>query len=159
MSSLPADQAKAQALARFEDAGPAHINCGQAVLCFALLRLGEDPGLITNARYFGGGIAGMGEICGVLNGAALALGARDMVLVRRGLQEPTSAADPLKDILRDFAKEFGSCRCRDLTGYDLSYPEGMEAFKKSEIRSRCADYVRWTCDRLDPLLESAVATA
>jgi C_GCAxxG_C_C family probable redox protein len=159
MTSLPADQAKAQALARFEDPGPGHINCGQAVLCFALLRLGEDPELIIDARYVGGGIAGMGEICGVLNGAALALGVRDLALIHRGVKEPPSAAEALKAILNDFGKEFGSCRCRDLTGYDLSYPEGMEAFKKSEIRSRCADYVRWACDRLDPLLESAAATA
>ena len=103
MASLPADQAKAQALARFEDPGPDHINCGQAVLCFALLRMGEDPELITEARYFGGGIAGMGEICGVLNGTALALGVRDLALIRRGVKEPPSAADPLKAILRDFA--------------------------------------------------------
>ena len=38
-------------------------------------------------------------------------------------------------------------------------PMELEAFKKSEIRSRCADYVRWACDRLDPLLESAAVTA
>jgi C_GCAxxG_C_C family probable redox protein len=155
MTSLPPDQAKEQALARFQDPGPNHINCGQAVLCFALLRMGEDPELITEARYFGGGIAGMGEVCGVLNGAALALGMRDLALIRRGVKEPPSAAEPLKAILRGFAKEFGSCRCRELTGYDLTYPEGMEAFKKSEIRSRCADYVQWACDQLDPLLEGA----
>ncbi len=159
MTSLPPDQAKAQALARFQDTGPDHINCGQAVLCFALLRMDEDPELIMDARYFGGGIAGMGEVCGVLNGTALALGVRDLALIRRGVKEPPSAADSLKGIVRDFATEFGSCRCRDLTGHDLSHPDGMEAFKKSEIRSRCADYVLWACDRLDPLLESAAVTA
>jgi C_GCAxxG_C_C family probable redox protein len=158
MPSVPADQAKAQALSRFEDAGPGHINCGQAVLCFALLRMGEDPELITDARYLGGGIAGMGEVCGVLSGTALALGIRDLTLIRRGIKEPPSAADQLKDILRDFTKRFGACRCRDLTGHDLSSPEGMDVFKKSEIRSRCADYVSWACDRVDPLLESATAT-
>jgi C_GCAxxG_C_C family probable redox protein len=158
MPSVPVDQAKAQALARFEDTGPDHINCGQAVLCFALLRMGEDPELITDARYLGGGIAGMGEVCGVLSGTSLALGMRDLALVRRGVKEPPSAADQLKDILRDFTKQFGACRCRDLTGYDLSSPEGMDAFKKSEIRSQCAEYVTWACDRLNPLLESVTAS-
>jgi C_GCAxxG_C_C family probable redox protein len=155
MPSLPAHQAKEQALARFDEPGPGHINCGQAVVCFALLRMGEDPELITYAKYFGGGITGMGELCGALNGAALALGVRDLVLIRRGAAEPPSAADALKDILRGFAEETGSCRCRDLTGYDLSRPEEMEAFKKSETRSRCSDYVRWVCDELEPLLEPA----
>jgi C_GCAxxG_C_C family probable redox protein len=159
MPSVPADQAKAQALARFEDSGPGHINCGQAVLYFALKRMGEDPGSITLAGYLGGGIAGMGEVCGVLNGMALSLGVRDQVLARRGVKEPPSAAEQLQGILRDFTAQFGSCRCRELTGHDLSSPEGLEVFRKSEIRSRCADYVLWACDRLDPLLDSVTATA
>ncbi len=159
MVSIPTAQAQAEALARFQDQGPGHINCGQAVLCFALLRMGEDPALIVEARYLGGGIAGMGEVCGVLNGAALALGMRDLVLTQRGVAEPPSAAEPLKAILRDFSAQFGACRCRDLTGYDLSTPEGMTAFKTSEIRSHCADYVRWACERLDPLLEPVTGTA
>ncbi len=49
MPSFSAEQAKAQALARFEDPGPGHINCGQAVLCYALLRMGEDPESIVYA--------------------------------------------------------------------------------------------------------------
>lgn len=152
MASTPTAEAQAQALARFQDQGSGHINCGQAVLLFALLRMGEDPDLIMEARYLGGGIAGMGEICGVLNGAALALGMRDLMLTEGGVAEPPSAAEALKGIVRDFNQEFGACRCRDLTGYDLSNPESMAAFKSSEIRSRCADYVRWACERLDPLL-------
>jgi C_GCAxxG_C_C family probable redox protein len=159
MVSIPADQAKAQALAGFQNEGAAHINCGQAVLYFALLRMGEDPEAILLARYLGGGIAGMGEICGALNGSALALGMSDLLVLERGGGERPSVAEPLKSILRDFAAEFGSCRCRELTGYDLSSGEGMDAFKKSDIRARCVDYVRWACDRLDPLLEPAVATA
>jgi C_GCAxxG_C_C family probable redox protein len=159
MPSIPSDQAKAQVMDRFKDPGPGHINCGQAVLLFALLRMGEDPESITDAKYLGGGVAGMGEICGVLNGTALALGMRDLVLSRRGVKEPPPALDPFKEVLRDFAEEFDSRRCRDLTGYDLSHPEGLEAFKKSEIRSRCADYVEWACDRLDPLLQTAAETA
>jgi C_GCAxxG_C_C family probable redox protein len=158
MASIPSDQAKSQALARFNDQGPGHINCGQAVLYFALLRMDEDPELVAEAKYFGGGITGMGELCGALNGAALALGIRDRAMIGRGVTEPPGATDPFREILRDFAREFGACRCRDLTGYDLSSPEGAEAFKKSDIRSRCADYVSWVCDRLDPLLEPASAT-
>jgi C_GCAxxG_C_C family probable redox protein len=159
MASIPTDQAKAQALAGFQNEGPGHINCAQAVVRFALLRMGEDPEAIVLARYLGGGIAGMGEVCGVLNGTALALGMRDSFLVARGVEEPPAAAEPLKSILREFVAEFGSCRCRDLTGYDLSSAEGMDAFKKSDIRARCADYVSWACDRLDPLLEPAAVTA
>ena len=50
MASLPADQAKAEALARFQAPAPEHINCGQAVLVYALLRLDEDPDSITRGQ-------------------------------------------------------------------------------------------------------------
>jgi C_GCAxxG_C_C family probable redox protein len=159
MASVPPEEAKSEALARFQAPAPEHINCAQAVVCYALLRMDEDVDLITEARYFGGGISGMGELCGALNGLALALGMRDRFLAERGIAGPDSTGDQLKSILRDFAAESGSCRCRDLTGYDLSTPDGMIEFRLSDIRSRCNDYVAWAMDRLEPLLEPALTTA
>jgi C_GCAxxG_C_C family probable redox protein len=158
MTRVTAAQAKAEALARFEDQSPAHINCAQAVLCFALRLNGEDDDLLALAKYLGGGVAGTGEACGALTGAALALGARDRVLAQPGSAEPPSAVDGLRAIVRDFGERFGACRCRDLTGYDLSDPEAMKEFKASEIRHRCSDYVGWACDRLTPLFEAAPAS-
>ena len=159
MAPLNAEQAKTEALARFKNPGDDHINCAQAVLCYALLRMGEDPEWITAAGYMGGGGVGMGEICGAMNGTVLSLGMRDLVLKKRGVKEPPSSADELQQILRDFFVQFGSCRCRDLTGWDLTTQQGRDAFHESEVSARCADYVGWACDRLDPLLESAAATA
>jgi C_GCAxxG_C_C family probable redox protein len=157
MAYLSAEEAKAEALARFGAAGAAHINCGQAVFVYALLRLDEDPEKITEAKYFGGGITGMGEICGALNGAVLALGVRDVALAERGLEPPADTADQLKAMLRDFTEAFGGRRCLDLTGYDLTTPDGMAAFRMSDIHSRCADYVAWAIDRVEPLLAPALA--
>lgn len=156
MSSLPPDIAKAEALARFAAPAPEHINCGQAVLLYALLRLDEDPDTITEATYFGGGFAGTGELCGVLSGLALALGERDTVLADRGEQPPADTPDRMRAIHKEFEETFGARRCRDLTGYDLSTPDGMTAFRMSDIRSKCNDYVAWAIDRLEPLLEPAV---
>jgi C_GCAxxG_C_C family probable redox protein len=147
------EQAKAEALARFNDPGPDHINCAQAVVCFALLTLGHDPGLLTTARYFGGGVAGMGETCGAITGAALALGLRDMLLTDEAPVDlaPITRAY-LQELLRDFTLEFGARRCNDLTGIDISTPEGHDAFMASEARGRCKDYVGWMCDQIAPLL-------
>ncbi len=156
MVSLPAELAKAEALARFEAPPPEHINCGQAVLAYALLRLDEDPDAILDANYFGGGIAGTGEVCGALSGLALALGVRDLVLSDRGEQAPADTPDQIRAIYRDFADTFGSRRCLELTGHDLTTPEGMTAFKMSDIRPHCTDYVAWAIDRLEPLLAPAV---
>ncbi len=36
----------------------------------------------------------MGEVCGVLNGTALALGVRDLALTERGVKEPAVGGRP-----------------------------------------------------------------
>lgn len=152
MTRLTQEEAKADALARFNDTGPDHLNCAQAVVRFAVLTLGLDEDLVTVARYFGGGVAGTGEACGALTGAAMALGLRDMNLTAESADLRPRTTQGLIELLRGFAQEFGCARCRDLTGCDLSTPEGREEFMMSEARIRCADYVSWVCDRLAPLL-------
>ena len=148
---IPED-AKADALARFNDPGPDHINCAQAVVRFAVLVLGIDPDLVDVARYFGGGIAGTGEACGAITGTAISLGLRDMELAELKDAVRPQTTEHLRDLLRGFDAEFGSRRCRDLTGFDLSTQAGHEAFVQSDIRKRCTDYVSFMCDRLAPLL-------
>ncbi|OFW61654.1 MAG: hypothetical protein A2133_04740 [Actinobacteria bacterium RBG_16_64_13] len=152
MAGHPPEQAKAETLARFTDPGPGHINCAQAVLHYGLLLRGLDPELIVDARYLGGGIAAMGEACGALTGAALALGLRDSALDHEDPNLRPRTTESLQELLRKFTAEFGSRRCVELTGYDLSTPEGHKAFGESEARKRCADYVGWMCDQLTPLL-------
>jgi C_GCAxxG_C_C family probable redox protein len=161
---LPSEQAKAGALARFADQGPDHINCAQAVLRFALLVMGCDPALITTARYFGGGMAGMGEVCGAVSGAALALGLRDCGCSAAAPDkwgapagDPTTTRTSLQALMREFSAQFGPLRCRDLTGCDLTTPEGHDAFVKSGANERCQLFVGWMCDRLLPLLDPGAA--
>jgi C_GCAxxG_C_C family probable redox protein len=171
MTQAVQEQAKTNALARFAETGPDHINCAQAVLAFALEVMDQDPDLVATAGYFGGGIGGMGEACGAVTGAALALGLRDCQKAARDEngehqgdgrgdekgddhgEDPTRAE--LQAMLRDFSREFGTRRCAELTGHDLSTPEGMDLFRKSEIRERCSTYVSWVCDRIAPLLTQA----
>ena len=166
LSPVPAEEAaraKEESLARFADEGPGHINCAQAVLSFALRVEGMDPELITVARYFGGGVAGMGEVCGALSGAALALGLRDHEAQRSpagggaGTErhpDPKATRVALQDLMRAFNKEFEALRCRDLTGCDLTTPEGHDAFVKGGANQRCPLFVSWVCDRLLPLLDT-----
>lgn len=152
MPPLAPKEAKAEALARFVDQGPGHINCAQSVSCYALLVMGHDPDAIVVARYLGGGIAGMGEACGAVTGTAIALGLRDQHLAEEpdGLAHATRAR--LQELVRDFKVEFGAIRCADLTGCDLTTPEGHDAFVASGANERCAHFVEWMCDQLTPLL-------
>ena len=148
----PPEEAKADALTRLADTGPGHIHCSQAVARFALLVQGYDPDLTTIGRYLGGGVVGMGEACGALTGAALSLGLRDFHMPGGAPELEPPTAERLQDIIRDFTQEFGNRTCRNLTGLDLSTPEGFEAFEKSDNPDRCAGYVGWMCDQLLPLL-------
>jgi C_GCAxxG_C_C family probable redox protein len=152
MSALNLENAKADALARFADSGPDRLNCAQAVLRFALIVTGIDPDLVVAGRYFGGGIARTGEACGAVTGAALALGVRDSQLPEQTPDEIALTMESLQNLLRDFAVEFGSRRCCELTGHDLGTPEGYRAFRESPAHERCPGYVGWICDRLAPLL-------
>lgn len=152
MTELTPEAAKADVLARLADTGPGHLHCSQAMVRFALLMMGHDPDLTTTGRYLGGGVAGMGEACGAITGSALALGMRDLHLPGGAPEEEPRTSESLQELVREFEREFGARRCRDLTGLDLSTPEGFEAFEKSDAPDRCAGYISWMCDRLLPIL-------
>jgi C_GCAxxG_C_C family probable redox protein len=159
MTQMPPDEAKADALARFTDRGPGHINCAQAMLRYALLVRGYDPKLVKSGQFLGGGLAGMGETCGAITGLALALGLCEYERMGQ-TAHAQPAPDPdkpllserLQELIRGFAQEFEAVRCRDLTGHDLSTAEGRKLFHDSEEPHRCAEFVGWACDRLTPLL-------
>ena len=163
MTRMPPAEAKADTLARFADQGLGHINCAQAVVRFAMLVQGYDPDLIDHARYLGGGIAGMGEVCGAVSGSALSLGISAHQRATAEQADPPAPPPPeeppmpdrIQALMREFTEQFGALRCRDLTGFDLSSPETRDAFHQSDVSRRCADYVGWACDRLAPLLPDA----
>lgn len=146
-------QAKAAALAGFRDKGADHLNCAQAVVRFASLVLGADQDSAVLARYFGGGITRMGEVCGALSGAALALGLRDRC---RGLSWPDGTSpdtEKLQQLFRGFEAKFGALTCRALVGYGTGTREGYEKFRVDDKYASCEAYVSWACDQLLDILE------
>jgi C_GCAxxG_C_C family probable redox protein len=112
---------------------------------------GSDPELVALARQFGGGIAGTGETCGAVTGAALALSLRDYQAVEAA--GPAASRKALQAFAQRFSAEFAALRCRDLTGFDLGTPEGHEAFVKAGGSDKCRGFVGWMCDQILPLVE------
>ena len=134
-------EAKTAALAEFNDPGPAHINCCQAVVRFAVLVLGCDPGLVTVGRYFGGGIAGMGETCGAITGTAMALGMRDLCLGERVDEfRPRTVDSPEADAIAISATTFGCRRCATSPGSRSALPRATTP----SWRARSASAARTT---------------
>ncbi len=144
--------AKQLAMEEFRDTGPGHLNCAQAVVRFAAHGLRGDPASVTFARYMGGGSVGMGEMCGAVEGAVLALGLRDYLSPNEHASVDAADKESLQALIRDFRTLFGSATCRGLTGQDISSLEGYARFKADPISQRCDDYVAWACDRLGSIL-------
>jgi C_GCAxxG_C_C family probable redox protein len=147
--------AKALALAGFADTGPGHLNCAQAVIRFASLLLGEGEDTVVLARYFGGGMTRMGEVCGALSGAALSLGLRDRC---RGLEWPDGQSpdtEKLQQLFRRFDAEFGATTCRQLVGYLTDTAQGHDRFRDEDKYTSCRSYVSWVCDQLQDLLTTS----
>jgi len=120
--------AEKKALALFE-----RFNCAQSVFaaCAAGPELSEQK-CLTVAAAFGGGMA-VGETCGALTGALMALG------VRHGQEmatDPVQARGPFYDRVTQFTNTFrerhGATSCRELTGCDRT-PEGREQFKARDL--------------------------
>ena len=148
--------ARAAALAGFADTGPGHLNCAQAVVRFTALLLGAGEDSVVLARYMGGGMAGMGEVCGALSGAVLSAGLRDQ---HRGFSSaddaPSAAKEPLQQLFRRFEAEFGATACRALIGYPLDSAQAFERFRAEGKHRTCEAYVSWTCDQMADILVTA----
>ena len=86
------------------------------------------------ATAFGAGIGGGGVICGAVVGSVMAIG------LKHGREEPSQPRDKAYTLAREFCQRFqeetGSLSCRELTGIDLSTPEGQQAFYSSDVPLR-----------------------
>jgi C_GCAxxG_C_C family probable redox protein len=86
------------------------------------------------ATPFGGGIGGRGEVCGAVIGSVMAIG------LKHGREEPSQSRDTAYALAREFCQRFeeetGSLSCRELTGMDLSTPEGIRAYRSSDVPLR-----------------------
>ncbi len=87
------------------------------------------------ATGFCGGIARTSNICGAVSGAVMALnifyGRNDPGML------PEKSYAKVRELLALFEAQFGTVNCRDLTGCDLSTPEGRNAFKANNTIARC----------------------
>ncbi len=107
------------------------------------------------ATAFAGGMGRSGEVCGAVVGAIMCVG------IKHGREEPGQwQADDIPNgltqrFLRAFRDEMGSLYCRELTGFDLSTPEGLQAFRKSDVPMRvCLRAVGFAYDETLRLLEA-----
>jgi C_GCAxxG_C_C family probable redox protein len=111
-------------------------NCAQSVLAASCRDHGLDrKKALRLAGSFGGGMARMGETCGAVTGALMVLG------LRHGMADkgdPAAKEKNYGEVLKfadEFKARYGSIRCRDLLGCDLSSEEGRQKASDQKLFS------------------------
>ena len=101
------------------------------------------PGIATP---FGGGIGRSGSVCGAVVGGLMALG------LKFGRTQPqesnASAYARAQELYRRFRQEMGSAICYELTGFDLTTPDGYRQFRASDVPTRVCRRAVTTATRL-----------
>jgi C_GCAxxG_C_C family probable redox protein len=121
-------------------------NCAQStVLAFEDILPIPRKELLMLASGFGGGMAGMHEVCGAVTGAFMVIG----LLYGFDSPKPGQAKMELYEHLRSNAEEFravhGSIICRELTGLRLQKnPDGTP---KHDLR--CADLIAFVVEDIE----------
>jgi C_GCAxxG_C_C family probable redox protein len=129
-------------------------NCSQSVFSTYAEELGlGNKESLKIACSFGGGMARMGETCGAVTGAFMAIG------LKYGKSQPQdeTAKDKTYGIVNEFVDEFklrnSSIICRELLGYDLSRPAEVKAFKeKNPSVNPCPKFVKDAVEILEKVL-------
>jgi C_GCAxxG_C_C family probable redox protein len=126
-----------------------NFNCAQTVISLFAEDLGlDDPTALKIASGFGGGM-NCAETCGAVTGSYMVI----------GMKHGHSTSDPeakakTKELVKKFNKQFkaahGSLICKELTGFDISTPEGAEAASEHRVHdTKCTGFIKTACDILE----------
>lgn len=129
-------------------------NCCQAVLSSYGPRFGLDrESALKIASGFGGGIGHLGESCGAVTGALMVIGLKHGGTVAEDEKSSAKTYGLISQFLERFKARHGSIRCRELLGYDISTPEGLQAIKdKGLFDNLCLKFIRASAEILEQLL-------
>ena len=118
-------------------------NCAESVLLAMSREKPQNAETIIPrvATGFGGGISRNGDVCGALTGAVMGIG------LAVGRDSSEESRDPCYDVVdrfySAFVKEFGTCKCHELTGVDLKTEKGREAYQARIHSEYCTNIVSW----------------
>jgi len=130
--------------------------CSQAILAVYGPPLGLDRNqAVRIASGFAGGMR-MGETCGAVTGAFMALGLRcctDACETGPGRARIYAA---VKDFVSGFEQRNGSVICKDLLGCDISTPEGMQTAQKQDLfKTICPKLVQDAAEILEQMSDES----
>jgi C_GCAxxG_C_C family probable redox protein len=109
-------------------------NCAQAVFAPFARRLGMDmPLAMKIATPFRGGMAHMGQTCGTVCGALMAIG----LATGDGAGNDPDQKEACRKLTETFTRQFvelhGDLTCQGLLGLDLDDPEEFQIFEDEDL--------------------------
>jgi C_GCAxxG_C_C family probable redox protein len=146
-------------MSKSEDANKCFIsgfNCAQAVFSTFSKELGlDEQTALKIGGSFGAGMAYLDETCGAVTGAFMAIGLKfgRCKLEDSASKEKTYAL--VKEFSKQFKEKYGSLRCTDLIGYNLSTEEGLKkATEEKRFRTHCPKFVEDAAGIVETLMKA-----
>jgi C_GCAxxG_C_C family probable redox protein len=140
----------AEALAAFREG----FSCSQAVFAAFAAEQGLDrETALKLSQAFGGGMAHLGEACGAVTGAFLAISLKHGRTRVDDLDARDRTYARMQEFAARFKARFGSLHCRELLGVDLGTEDGMRRARENNLfRLRCDEFVLAAAAWVDELL-------
>lgn len=145
---------RGRALACFKDG----FNCSQSVLSAFAPQYNLDGEMALRvAGGFGGGMGSMGETCGAVTGAFMVIG---LQYGKTKIDDKISKGKTyqvVQEFSQIFKQRYGSIKCKELLGCDLSTEEGVKiAREKGLFKTFCPRLVEDAVDILEDLLKGNI---
>ncbi|MDX1283441.1 MAG: C-GCAxxG-C-C family protein [Draconibacterium sp.] len=135
--------------AQFVDERFSQVNCAQTVLSLYAEDIGlDEKTALKIASGFGGGMA-CAETCGAVTGAYMVIGMKH----GHASSDPDAKANT-KQKIQLFNEKFKATHdtliCKELTGYDISTPEGaFDASEEGVFSTLCPKFIKTACTILE----------
>jgi len=128
---------------------PQNFNCAQTVFSLFASDLDlDEKTALKIASGFGGGMA-CAETCGAVTGSYMVIGMKH----GHSFPNPEKKANTKMKIKRFnelFSEKHGTLICKELTGFDISTPEGASAAAEEGVFvSKCPAFLKSACDILE----------
>ncbi len=129
-------------------------SCSQAVFSAYAEQMGLDKQTALRiAGPFGGGMAGMGDTCGAVTGAFMAIGLKYGKVKGDDYEAKQKSYALVKEFVAKFTTRHGSIVCRELAGCDISTPDGKTEFEEKRIgKTLCPKLVQDAAEILEEIL-------
>jgi C_GCAxxG_C_C family probable redox protein len=128
-------------------------DCSQVVLSQCAGRLGITAEEANKAAAAFGGGMGIGETCGAVVGAMIAIGMKYGHYKEGDAEQKDIMSAKRAEFIAAFKDKYGSCACRDLLGHDISVPgEFDKVLEEGLLFDFCPQVVADTLSILDGIL-------